>query len=70
MAKCIEKGIEFEVLPGATAITTAVVYSGLDTTKFLFRGFLPRENKDRKIIIEEIINAKETLYFMKHHIDC
>ncbi|MBB6625119.1 16S rRNA (cytidine(1402)-2'-O)-methyltransferase [Clostridium gasigenes] len=63
VAKCIEKGIAFEVLPGATAITTAVVYSGLDTTKFLFRGFLPRENKDRKIIIEEIINAKETLVF-------
>lgn len=63
VSKCIEKGIAFEVLPGATAITTAVVYSGLDTTKFLFRGFLPRENKDRKIIIEEIINAKETLVF-------
>lgn len=63
VTKCIEQGIAFEVLPGATAITTAVVYSGLDTTKFLFRGFLPRENKDRKIIIEEIINAKETLVF-------
>ncbi|MEG1286800.1 MAG: 16S rRNA (cytidine(1402)-2'-O)-methyltransferase [Clostridium sp.] len=63
VSKCIEKGIAFEVLPGATAITTAVVYSGLDTTKFLFRGFLPRENKDRKVIIEEVINARETLVF-------
>lgn len=63
VSKCIKKGIPFEVLPGATAITTAVVYSGLDTTKFIFRGFLPRENKDRKIIIEEIVNAKETLIF-------
>lgn len=63
VGKCIEKGIPFEVLPGATAITTAVVYSGLDTTKFIFRGFLPRENKDRKVIIEEIVNAKETLIF-------
>ena len=40
--KCIEEGIEFEVLPGATAITTALVYSGLDTTKFIFRGFIFR----------------------------
>lgn len=63
VGKCIEQGIPFEVLPGATAITTAVVYSGLDTTKFIFRGFLPRENKDRKFIIEEVINAKETLIF-------
>lgn len=63
VSKCIEKGIAFEVLPGATAITTAVVYSGLDTTKFLFRGFLPRENKDRKVVISEIIASKETLVF-------
>lgn len=63
VAKCIDKGIDFEVLPGATAITTAVVYSGLDTTKFLFRGFLPRENKDRKVIVDEVINSKETLVF-------
>ena len=61
--RCIEKMIDFEVLPGATAITTALVYSGLDTTKFLFRGFLPRENKERKIIVNELIQSQETLIF-------
>ena len=61
--KCIEEGIPFEVLPGATAITTALVYSGLDTTKFIFRGFLPRENKDRILVIEEVKNARDTLIF-------
>jgi 16S rRNA (cytidine1402-2'-O)-methyltransferase len=61
--RCIEENIDFEVLPGATAITTALVYSGLDTTKFLFRGFLPRENKDRKPIIEELLNRTETIIF-------
>lgn len=61
--KCIEQNIEFVVLPGATAITTALVYSGLDTTKFVFRGFLPRENKDRKPIIDDLINRSETLIF-------
>lgn len=61
--KCIEQGIEFEVLPGATAITTALVYSGLDTTKFVFRGFLPRENKERNPIIEEIKNIRDTIIF-------
>ncbi|MCM8709645.1 16S rRNA (cytidine(1402)-2'-O)-methyltransferase [Clostridium sp. SYSU_GA19001] len=63
VSKCIEEGINFEVLPGATAITTALVNSGLDTTKFLFRGFLPRENKERKIIIDELKNRTETLIF-------
>ena len=63
VSRCIEKNIPFEVLPGATAITTALVYSGLDTTKFLFRGFLPRENKDRKPIISELLSCQETLIF-------
>ena len=63
VSKCIEEGIPFEVLPGATAITTALVYSGLDTTSFLFKGFLPRENKDRKPILEELEPRKETLIF-------
>lgn len=61
--KCIEENLDFEVLPGATATTTALVYSGLDTTKFLFRGFIPRENKERKPFMEEIKNSKETLIF-------
>ncbi|MCB2293079.1 16S rRNA (cytidine(1402)-2'-O)-methyltransferase [Clostridium algoriphilum] len=61
--KCIEQMIEFEVLPGATAVITALVYSGLDTTKFIFRGFLPRENKDRKPIIDDLMNRSETLIF-------
>jgi len=61
--KCIEQNVDFVVLPGATAITTALVYSGLDTTKFIFRGFLPRENKERKPIIDDLINRSETLIF-------
>ena len=61
--RCIEKMIDFEVLPGATAITTALVYSGLDTTKFLFRGFLPRENKERKVITDQLMQSQETLIF-------
>lgn len=61
--KCIEEGIDFEVLTGATAVTTALVYSGLDTTKFLFRGFLPRENKERIPIIEDLKNREETIIF-------
>ena len=61
--KCIEEGIDFEVLPGANAVTTALVYSGLDTTKFMFRGFIPRETKDKKILLEEIRDSKETLIF-------
>lgn len=61
--KCIEEGLEFEVLPGATAFATALIYSGLDSTAFAFRGFISRENKDRKKLVEEIKEMKETLIF-------
>lgn len=59
--RCIDEGVDFEVLPGATAVTTALVYSGLDTTQFMFKGFMPRENKDRKILMDNIKNRMETI---------
>lgn len=61
--KCIENSLPFEIIPGPTALTTALIYSGMDTTKFLFRGFLPRENKERNLVIDEIKNCTETLIF-------
>lgn len=68
--RCIEEGIEFEVYPGATAITTALVYSGLDTDKFIFIGFLSRENKERKETMNSLIDRQETiiLYEAPHRI--
>ena len=68
--RCIEENVPFEVLPGATAFATALVYSGLDTTKFVFKGFLPREDKDRRPIVEEMKNRTETiiLYEAPHRI--
>lgn len=63
VSKCIQENIAFEVLTGATAITTALVYSGIDTTKFIFRGFLPRDNKERISIIESLKDRMETLIF-------
>lgn len=38
----INAGIEVEVLPGADAVTTALVASGLPSDRFAFIGFLPR----------------------------
>jgi len=63
IAKCLEEEIEFIVLPGATAVITALVYSGMDTTKFIFRGFFPRETKERKKIVDEICDREETIIF-------
>lgn len=59
--RCIEEGLAFEVLPGATAFTTALIYSGIDTTKFVFRGFLSKDNKEKKQTLEEIKGYKDTI---------
>ena len=39
---CIKAGIEMHPVPGPSAVTTALVASGLPTEKFLYLGFLPR----------------------------
>ncbi|MDW8095886.1 MAG: 16S rRNA (cytidine(1402)-2'-O)-methyltransferase [Aquificaceae bacterium] len=40
---CVEKGIQVEVIPGPSAVLTAIVGSGLATDRFTFLGFLPRK---------------------------
>jgi 16S rRNA (cytidine1402-2'-O)-methyltransferase len=40
---CIEKDIDIECLPGATAFVPALVNSGLPSDKFFFEGFLPQK---------------------------
>ncbi len=60
---CIEEGIAFEVLPGATASILALVASGLDTTKFTFEGFLDRDKKKRKERLQRIRREDRTLVF-------
>ncbi|MEO6728305.1 MAG: 16S rRNA (cytidine(1402)-2'-O)-methyltransferase [Candidatus Dojkabacteria bacterium] len=54
VSEIIERGFEVEVLPGPTAIDTALVASGLPTDKFSFLGFLPREaGKIKKLLSEQ-----------------
>lgn len=60
---CIELGYEFEIIPGVTAFTTALVGSGLDTMRFIFEGFLDRDKKTRKTYLENIQYEKGTLIF-------
>jgi len=40
---CLQAGIQVEVLPGPSAVTTALVASGLPAERWCFAGFLPRK---------------------------
>ena len=41
-----EKGIKYSCIPGASAVETALVVSGMPTDKFRFLGFAPRDKKE------------------------
>ena len=51
--ECINRGIEVECLPGATAFVPALVNSGLPADHFIFEGFLPHK-KGRQTKIQQI----------------
>ncbi|QLE01184.1 16S rRNA (cytidine(1402)-2'-O)-methyltransferase [Galbibacter sp. BG1] len=59
---CIEKGIEVDCLPGATAFVPALVNSGLPNDKFVFEGFLPVK-KGRQTRFKFLAEESRTMIF-------
>ncbi|MDR0725354.1 MAG: 16S rRNA (cytidine(1402)-2'-O)-methyltransferase [Prevotellaceae bacterium] len=59
---CIEKGIEVECLPGATALIPAIVDSGLPCDRFCFEGFLPQK-KGRQKKLAQLVEEERTMIF-------
>jgi 16S rRNA (cytidine1402-2'-O)-methyltransferase len=66
----IEAGIRVSPLPGANAGLSALICSGLDTTRFTFIGFLPKTARKQQEVLEEIRSHRETLIFYEapHHL--
>lgn len=48
-----EAGVDVDVLPGASALVTAVVAAAVPSPGFLFVGFLPRRSAERRALLEE-----------------
>ena len=61
--KLIELDIPYEIIPGVTAVTTAVVGAGLGDGKFAFLGFLPPKKVDRDTLIDKYSATCTTLIF-------
>jgi 16S rRNA (cytidine1402-2'-O)-methyltransferase len=51
-----EKGISVVVIPGPSAIITALAVSGLPTDRFMYIGFLPRKFGERQRTLQSIVN--------------
>ena len=57
---CVEKGVEVQCLPGATAFVPALVNSGLPNDRFYFEGFLPQK-KGRQTRIKSLAEQTHTM---------
>ena len=59
----VEHKYNIEVIPGVTALVTALVKSGLDSTRFTFEGFLSVNKKQRKERLKSLSNETRTMIF-------
>jgi 16S rRNA (cytidine1402-2'-O)-methyltransferase len=62
---CIQNHIPVTVLPGASAVLTGLVLSGLPTDRFVFGGFLPSKRSTRLATLQEFKEAPGTLIFFE-----
>ena len=60
---CVEIGIPIVPIPGATAAMTALSASGLKSDRFVFEGFLPAKETDRREHLECLISDQRSLIF-------
>ena len=60
---CIQNGIEVYSIPGAAAFLYALIVSGIDTSKFVFEGFLPKKAGERKLRYEKLKDEDRTIIF-------
>ena len=57
---CVERGVEVQCLPGATAFVPALVDSGLPCDRFYFEGFLPQK-KGRQTRLMKLAEQEHTM---------
>ncbi|MDY7019352.1 MAG: 16S rRNA (cytidine(1402)-2'-O)-methyltransferase [Chloroflexota bacterium] len=57
----IDRAIPVVPIPGASAITTALVVSGLPTDQFTYLGFLPRRQGQRRRLLSSIATESRTI---------
>ncbi len=62
--ECIKENINVEAIPGASAVLSALIVSGLPTDKFIFLGFLPKKEGKRKKILEKLEKDTTTIIYV------
>ncbi len=62
VARARQLGAQIEAIPGASALTAALSIAGVDTSEFLFLGFLPHK-KGRQTLFKQIAAEKRPVVF-------
>lgn len=65
VVRAAEAGIAVTVVPGPSAVLTALVASGLASDRFCFEGFLPRRPGDLRRAIGELVGETRTMVFFE-----
>lgn len=60
-----EASIEITVIPGPSAVLSALAVSGLPTDRFTFEGFLPRKQGDRRKLFASLAREPRTMVFFE-----
>ena len=60
-----EANIEITVIPGPSAVLSALAVSGLPTDRFTFEGFLPRKQGDRRKMFASLVREPRTMVFFE-----
>ena len=63
--ECIKRELPFTIIPGPSAILTALLGSGFSTEKFSFRGFVPLKSGRRERELRAAAERQETTIFFE-----
>ena len=62
---CIKRGLPYTILPGPSAVLTALIGSGFDAEKFFYGGFLPPKSGGRERDLLAAAEREETSVFFE-----
>lgn len=65
ISRAVEQGISLEVIPGPSAVPTALVASGLPSSSYTFKGFAPPKSGKRKTFLAQDQELPHTLIFFE-----
>ncbi len=60
-----EAGVAIRVVPGPSAVTTALAMSGLPSDRWVFEGFLPRGGGERRARLVELSSERRTIVLLE-----